>query len=111
MDVNADLSLRGIITQLETKIGVIELDSCDFSTPLDKIYQCKRVEMDKYYRFTMGSIREDYVNELLMKSTDKKIILVYGLRHRSFIDVCIAHKMKFKLVEGKSITAKVEKKK
>lgn len=111
VDVNADLSLREIITQLETKIGVIELDSCDFSTPLDKIYQCKRVELDKYYRFTMGVIREDYVNELLMKSTDKKIILVYGLKHRTFIDACIAHKMKFKLVEGKSIAAKVEKKK
>ena len=109
IDVKADLTDKQVIDQIEAKRGKIVLDSCDFATPLDQRYKCKRCK--SHTSFSIRSVRDDYVNSLLSNTSDKKIVLVYGAKHRTFIDVNVAHKMHFELVEGKSITAKVKKKK
>lgn len=103
IDINADLSSTQFIEQFEAEFGKIVLDSCDFATPLDEIYRCKRTKKNSY---SIRSIRDNYINKLLLNTSDKKIVLVYGNRHRTFIDACIAHKMNFNLIEGKSIAAK-----
>mgnify|MGYP007084072475 CR=1 FL=1 len=80
-DLRADITVRELIAKIESERGEkIELESCDFETPLNAPYKCSNYKQ-YYYRFTR-KYRDDYLSNLLLNTSDKKIVVIYGGDHK-----------------------------
>ena len=80
-DLRADMTVRELIAKIESERGEkIELESCDFETPLNAPYKCSNYKQ-YYYRFTR-KYRDDYLSNLLLNTSDKKIVVIYGGDHK-----------------------------
>ena len=80
-DLRADMTVRELIAKIESERGEkIELESCDFETPLNAPYKCSNYKQ-YYYRFTR-KYRDDYLSNLLLNTSDKKIVVIYGGVHK-----------------------------
>ena len=81
-DVRADMTVKELIAKIEAERGEkIELESCDFETPLNAPYKCSNYKQYYYYRFTR-KYRDDYLSNLLLNTSDKKIVVIYGGVHK-----------------------------
>lgn len=88
-DVRLDMALDKLIP-LVGKVGgedaEIELDDCDFATPLNEKYKCKKPKLWLEYRYALiYGLRNDYITETLVKAPHKKIVILYGSGHRDAI--------------------------
>jgi hypothetical protein len=80
-DVNADITIKKIISLYEEKYGSIMLSDCDMQTPLDEKYACKNNGIANDIMPIILDYRNHYVAHLLDQSIDKKIVVVYGALH------------------------------
>lgn len=98
-DINVDLSLNKLLDLYEAKYGKINLDECDFNTPLNEKYKCGHLNAE----YTIShKFRDEYLIEKLLNSKDDKIVLLYGRAHwLQAIYPTLVHKNGYKLVEGK----------
>lgn len=103
-DVNADLQFEEIIALYEAKYGEIPLEECDYTTPLNKPYKCDPIigtsRSSSKFRFT-NEFRDAHLEQLLINSEDKKIVLLYGSFHWLQAIYPTLHKEGFELIEGK----------
>lgn len=98
-DVRADMTVKELIAKIESeKGGKIELESCDFETPLNAPYKCSNYKQ-YYYRFTR-KYRDDYLSNLLLNTSDKKIVVIYGGDHKWGVYPSLMDR-DFHLTEGK----------
>ena len=98
-DVRADMTVRELIAKIESERGEkIELESCDFETPLNAPYKCSNYKQ-YYYRFTR-KYRDDYLSNLLLNTSDKKIVVIYGGDHKWGVYPSLMDR-DFHLTEGK----------
>ena len=81
-DVNVDMSVVEMIEVYEQKYGEIELEDCDYNTPLNSKFKCDRLPN---YSDIMIMTRNDTILSHLYKESHKKIALVYGKRHFDFM--------------------------
>lgn len=98
-DLRADMTVRELIAKIESERGEkIELESCDFETPLNAPYKCSNYKQ-YYYRFTR-KYRDDYLSNLLLNTSDKKIVVIYGGDHKWAVYPAL-EKEGYSLVGGK----------
>ena len=57
------------------------MEPCDFETPLNAPYKCSNYKQYYYYQFTR-KYRDDYLSNLLLNTSDKKIVVIYGGAHK-----------------------------
>lgn len=82
--VSADLGLKELITAYEKEYRVIELDECDYKSPLGTKYTCSPMGFGKKVTFQQDFIidkRNAYVAETIKSSTHNKIVVLYGKAH------------------------------
>lgn len=80
-DTRADTNFKDLIHLIETEEKVkIALDSCDYATPMNAKYTCANYKQYKY--LLTRYYRDEYLFDFIKKSTDKKIILLYGEAHK-----------------------------
>lgn len=84
VDVNADMSIKEFIGKVEEKYGEIVLDSCDWKTPMDEKYKCKIFSSTLWYD-TVLIMRNKYLEDMVLNSDDKKIVIIYGEGHKMFL--------------------------
>jgi len=80
LDIRADITTLQLVEYFESKYGEIILNEIDFETPIDG-----RVQNLASFRQTQDLIinyRNSVLAEIVNSSTDKKILVVYGLGHR-----------------------------
>ncbi len=80
-DVNTDITMVNLINKIEEYYGEIKLDSCDYSTHLDSIYNCSSGYNDKKLDPIILDYRNSIVVEEIHKSDLKKIVVVFGVAH------------------------------
>ena len=97
-DVRADLTSKEIIAKIERIVGKIELEPCDFETPLNAPYKCTQ-RKDLGFTF-IRTLRDDYLKQLLLNSPDKKIVVLYGQAHTWAVYPALEREG-FCLVQGK----------
>jgi len=98
-DVRADLTSKEIIAKIERIVGKIELEPCDFETPLNAPYKCTNYKRRLRYPY-VRSYRDEYLKRLLLNSSDKKIVVLYGQAHTWSIYPALEREG-FCLVQGK----------
>ena len=98
-DVRADLTSKEIIAKIERIVGKIELEPCDFETPLNAPYKCTNYKKRLRYPYVRG-YRDEYLKRLLLNSSDKKIVVLYGQAHTWSIYPALEREG-FCLVQGK----------
>ena len=98
-DVRADLTSKEIIAKIERIVGKIELEPCDFETPLNAPYKCTNYEKRLRYPYVRG-YRDEHLKRLLLNSSDKKIVVLYGQAHTWSIYPALEREG-FCLVQGK----------
>ena len=81
-DTRADTNFKDLIHLIETEEKVkIALDSCDYATPMNAKYTC--TNNYKQYKYLLTRYyRDEYLFDFIKKSTDKKIILLFGEAHK-----------------------------
>nr|WP_314560779.1 lipoprotein [uncultured Capnocytophaga sp.] len=88
-DINLDMTLDKLLPLVATvggNDGKIELDECDYSTPLNAKYKCKKPKNWIEYRYALShTYRDNYIKETLIKAPHKKIVIVYGGGHKDAI--------------------------
>ena len=97
-DVCADMTYKDMIAKIETERGKIELEPCDFETPLNAPYKCTQ-RKDLGFTF-IRTLRDDYLKQLLLNSPDKKIVVLYGQAHTWAVYPALEREG-FCLVQGK----------
>lgn len=97
-DIRADLTSKEIIAKIERIVGKIELEPCDFETPLNAPYKCTQ-RKDLGFTF-IRTLRDDYLKQLLLNSPDKKIVVLYGQAHTWAVYPALEREG-FCLVQGK----------
>lgn len=96
-DKIADLDIKALIERFEAQFGEIILTDCDLNTPLDAKYDCsKEHPQSRYYTHTL---RDYHLLNLLLNTTDKKIVLLYGSLHQRYLGENL-QKNGYKLVYG-----------
>ncbi len=80
-DVNADITMIDLINKVEENYGEIKLDSCDYTTHFDSIYNCSSGLNDKKLNPIILDYRNSIVVEKINKSDLKKIVVLYGSAH------------------------------
>ena len=98
-DVRADLTSKEIIAKIERIVGKIELEPCDFETPLNAPYKCTNYKKRLRYPY-VRSYRDEHLKRLLLNSSDKKIVVLYGQAHTWSIYPALEREG-FCLVQGK----------
>jgi len=83
--VKADVELKSMIREFESRYGEIELSDCDYNTSIDsKEYDCDLIEKELGKKFREEIIL-DYRNEFLanqiINHNSKKILVIYGANH------------------------------
>ena len=100
-DVRADMTVKELIAKIEAERGKkIALEPCDFETPLNAPYKCTNYKKRYYYDFTR-TYRDKYLSNLLLNTSDKKIVVVYGGAHILWAMYPILDNKGFRLVGGK----------
>ena len=100
-DVRADMTVKELIAKIEAERGKkIALEPCDFETPLNAPYKCTNYKRRYYYDFTR-TYRDKYLSTLLLNTSDKKIVVVYGGAHILWAMYPILNNKGFRIVEGK----------
>ena len=107
-DVRADLTSKEIIARIERIVGKIELEPCDFETPLSAPYKCTNYKKRLRYPYVRG-YRDEYLKRLLLNSSDKKIVVLYGQAHTWAVYPTL-DKKGFRLVEGEWLGREKRKK-
>lgn len=79
-DVRADLPMNALIDMYEIKFGKIELDECDFNTPLEERYSCATWKKGDINYLILDARNEEII-ERIVKSNHNKIAVVYGKKH------------------------------
>ena len=80
-DVRADMTVKELIAKIEAKREKkLELEPCDFETPLNAPYKCNNYK--EYYYWFARRYRDDYLSNLLINTLDKKIVVIYGGDHK-----------------------------
>ena len=105
-DVCADMTYKDMIAKIETERGKIELEPCDFETPLNAPYKCTQ-RKDLGFTF-IRTLRDDYLKQLLLNSSDKKIVVLYGQAHTWAVYPALEREG-FCLVQGKWLRREKEK--
>ena len=79
-DFRTDITLVVLVSEFEKLYGSINLDSCDYATHLDSTYTCgKKLKGNRDPIFI--AYRNKYVVEQVIKSDQKRIVVLYGARH------------------------------
>jgi len=79
-DFRTDITLVVLVSELEKLYGSVDLDSCDYSTHLDSTYTCgKKLKGNKDP--IIIAFRNKYVVEQVIKSDQKRIVVLYGAWH------------------------------
>ena len=100
-DVRADMTVKELIAKIEAKREKkLELEPCDFETPLNAPYKCTNYKKRYYYSFTR-TYRDKYLSNLLLNTSNKKIVVVYGGAHILWAMYPILDNKGFRLVGGK----------
>ena len=100
-DIRADMTVKELIAKIEAERGKkIALEPCDFETPLNAPYKCTNYKKRYYYDFTR-TYRDKYLSNLLLNTSDKKIVVVYGGAHILWAMYPILDNKGFRLVGGK----------
>ena len=80
-DVRADMTVKELIAKIEAKREKkLELEPCDFETPLNAPYKCNNYK--EYSYWFARRYRDDYLSNLLLNTSDKKIVVIYGGDHK-----------------------------
>jgi hypothetical protein len=98
-DINLDLHKNQIIDSIEKKYKPIILSKCDFETNDFEKYDCKSDNKKYKFAFT-NEFRDPYIEGEILKRKDKKIAMIYGKMHWSFIYPTL-NKNGFEIVKGK----------
>ena len=80
-DLNADITLKELISKAEKLNGEIELDSCDYATPMDSTYSCHKKWKMKEIEPIILDYRNEYVVHLITESEHQKFVVIYGANH------------------------------
>ena len=81
-DLRADVDYLQLITKWEEVNGKIILDSMDLNTPFDKKYKKDVFYTKSQYNKIIIDYRNNNLVDLIQKSPEKKIVIVYGEGHR-----------------------------
>ena len=79
-----DLSYVDLVQRFEALHGEVELDSCDLTTNFGQPYHCQTISGQKAKVFDKDFLfreRDKEVAKSIRNSTDKKILVVFGLLH------------------------------
>lgn len=79
-DKHVDLALDSLIRRYEQEEKPIQLLPCDFETDLLDKYKCKDRKDYSDFKF-IHTYRNEHIVSEVIKSEDKKIIMVYGKSH------------------------------
>lgn len=79
-DLRADVYHTDLIAEYEKRFGEILLDSIDWHTPFDSLYESD-VQRKQWDEIIIG-YRNDYLLDLILKNGEKKILILYGEGHR-----------------------------
>ena len=83
-DFNADISLKDLITEYEDRYDEVELDNCDMETSFKNEYNCSKSTKNDLSPIILDFRNQNIVN-LIKNSNDKKIVVIYGARHKKGI--------------------------
>ena len=79
-----DVPYERLIDLFETKYGEIILDTCDINTNLGKFYNCNmspKASREIFNNEYLLEERNRIISEKVKNSPDRKILLIYGLKH------------------------------
>lgn len=78
LDIHADYYLKDLIKIFEQEYTSVELDSCDYATPMNAIYTCSKKE---YYDEVVHDLRNKKLMEFVLDTMIPKKVIVYGEGH------------------------------
>jgi hypothetical protein len=79
-----DVTTRQMVNEFEKNVSTINLDSCDLNTDLNKKYVCKKATYnDRVFllKEVILNFRNRNIADVIMRSPNKKILVVYGSKH------------------------------
>lgn len=82
--VNADIPKNKLLDDFEYRYGAIQLDACDYDTPLQSPYSCKPMKTALKNKFDKEFImqrREENLASLVADAPQKKILILFGTSH------------------------------
>ena len=82
--VNADIPKNKLLDEFEYLYGTINLDACDFKTPLNEPYSCKPMKTALKNKFDKEFImkkREENLASLVADAPQQKILILFGTSH------------------------------
>jgi len=79
-DLNADITMIDLVSHFEEYYEEVNLDSCDFATPLDSNYTCNKKLKGKLKPIILDYRNEQLVEKVIASPSDK-IVVLYGAMH------------------------------
>lgn len=82
--VNADIPKNKLLDDFEYRYGTIQLDACDYDTPLNEPYNCKPIKAALKNRFDKEFVmqqREENLASLVADAPQQKILILFGTSH------------------------------
>ena len=82
--VNADIPKNKLLDDFEYRYGAIQLDACDYDTPLSAPYTCKPIKTalrNKFDKEFVMQQREENLASLVADAPQQKILILFGTSH------------------------------
>ncbi len=82
--VNADIPKNKLLDEFEYLYGAINLDDCDYKTPLQEPYSCKPIKAalkNKFDKEFVMKKREENLASLVADAPQQKILILFGTSH------------------------------
>lgn len=101
-DIHADYTLKELINVYEELNGKVQLDSCDYNSPMDKSYDCTRPSK---YQEVVHDLRNAKLVNHLLDTIHKKKLVVYGMGHYyapNGVFINLYHRNNFEEVKSKN---------
>lgn len=87
-DLNADISMLAFIREYEKMYEEIQLLKCDWTTPRDGTYECKK-QISNGLKPIVRDYRNQYVIETIRNSNDYRIVVIFGAGHMKGISALL----------------------
>lgn len=79
---NVDMSMDSLVYKYENEYGLIKLDSIDYNTHIDSLYIGEPMQN---FNIVKHKWREEKIFSNIFNSTEEKILLVFGKKHKKRI--------------------------
>jgi len=80
LDINADITTLNLLNYYESNYGKVELTNDDFDIPLNRAVS-RKAKYSQIFEMTID-YRNIKLAEIICKSDNNKILIIYGLGHR-----------------------------